>query len=148
MATTRTKTLTVQGNAIALKRTKLADYLNLTDIARSREAENPDDLVRDWLKNRNTVEYLGIWETLQNPKFDTSEFDAIRAKAGLNSFALSPRQWILRTGAIGLIAVTAAETGTMGLEDQTGMMGINACPGGAGECTPTTGQRVRFVPIP
>ncbi len=112
MATTRTKTLTVQGNAIALKRTKLADYINLTDIARSRETEHPDDLVRDWLKNRNTVEYLGIWETLQNPTFDRAEFDAIRAKAGLNSFALSPRQWILRTGAVGLLHQTGERPGT------------------------------------
>jgi hypothetical protein len=61
MATNRTTTLTVQGNEINLKRTKLADYINLTDIARSRESEHPDDLVRDWLKNRNTIEYLGLW---------------------------------------------------------------------------------------
>ena len=115
MATNRSTMLTVQGNEINLKRTKLADYINLTDIARSREpheSEHADALVRDWLKNRNTVEYLGIWETLQNPKFDTHEFDAIRAKAGLNSFSLSPRQWIQRTGAIGLLVQTGHHAGT------------------------------------
>lgn len=106
------KTLTVQGANIALKRTKWADYISLTDIARSRDAEHANDLVRDWLKNRNTVEFLGIWESLQNPKFDVPEFDAIRAKAGLNSFSLSPRQWIQRTGAIGLIAQTGQRPGT------------------------------------
>lgn len=111
MATNRTPFLSVQGNDIALKRTKLADYLNLTDIARSRETEQADDLLRDWLKNRNTVEYLGIWETLQNPKFDTKEFDAIRAKAGLNNFSLSPRQWIQRTGAVGLLMQSGQQAG-------------------------------------
>ncbi len=112
MTSTRTATLTVQGTDIALKRTKLADYISLTDIARSREPEHANDLVRDWLKNRNTVEYLGIWETLQNPAFDVPEFDAIRVKAGLNSFAISPRQWIQRTGAIGLIVQTGQRAGT------------------------------------
>jgi len=112
MATNRNTSMTVQGNEIALKRTKLADYISLTDIARSRDSENANDLVRDWLKNRNTIEYLGIWETLQNPAFDVPEFDAIRVKAGLNSFALSPRQWIQRTGAIGLIVQTGQRAGT------------------------------------
>jgi hypothetical protein len=112
MTTNRNPTLTVQGNAIALKRTRLGDYISLTDIARSRDAENADVLVRDWLKNRNTVEFLGIWETVQNPKFDMPEFDAICAKAGLNSFSLSPRQWIQRTSAIGLIVQTGQRAGT------------------------------------
>ncbi len=109
MASNRITSLTVQGNEIALKRTKLADYLNLTDIARSRDAENPDELLRDWLKNRNTIEYLGLWETLQNPKFDAGEYDTIRAKAGLNGVSLSPRQWIQRTRAIGLIVQTGQQ---------------------------------------
>ena len=111
MAISRTPYLSVQGNEIALKRTKLADYLNLTDIARSRETENTDDLVRDWLKNRNTIEFLGLWETLQNPTFDATEFEAIRAKAGLNEFSLSPRQWIQRTGAVGLLVQTGQYPG-------------------------------------
>lgn len=111
MTTNRTKALTVQGTDITLKRTRLADYLSLTDIARTRDTEEPDALVRDWVKNRDTVEFLGLWETLQNPAFDTGEFDAIRAKAGLNSFALSPRQWIQRTGAIGLIVQAGRQAG-------------------------------------
>lgn len=117
MATRQAQTLTVQGNEIALKRTKLADYIDLTGVARSREVEHPDDLVRDWLKNRNTVEFLGLWETLQNPRFAKDEFDAIRAKAGLNSFSLSPRQWIQRTGAIGLIVQTGQHAGTFAHPD-------------------------------
>jgi hypothetical protein len=112
MTTNRTTQITVQGNEIALKRTKLADYISLTDIARSRDTENANELVRDWLKNRNTVEFLGMWETLQNPGFDVPEFDAIRARAGLNSFSLSPRQWIQRTGSIGLIVQTGQRAGT------------------------------------
>lgn len=111
MATNRTSSLSVQGNEINLKRTKLADYLNLTDIARSRDPEHAHALVRDWLKNRNTVEFLGLWETLENPRFDTIAFEAIRARAGLNEFSLSPRQWIQRTGAIGLLVQTGQHAG-------------------------------------
>jgi len=75
------------------------DFICLTDIAKSKNPDHPDDLIRNWLRNRNTLELLGIWEQLHNPDFNPVEFDGIRKQAGLNSFTLTPKQW---TSAIGL----------------------------------------------
>ena len=67
------------------------DYISLTDIARHKNADHSDDLIRNWLRNRNTLEFLGIWEQLNNPGFNSVEFDGIKMQAGLNSFSLSPK---------------------------------------------------------
>jgi hypothetical protein len=80
------------------------DYICITDIARYKNAENTDDLIRSWLRNRNTVEFLGIWEQLNNPDFNPVQFDGFRKQAGLNSFTLTPKQWIEMTHARGIIA--------------------------------------------
>jgi hypothetical protein len=76
------------------------DYISLTDIARFKDAERTDYLISNWLRNRNTIEFLGIWERLHNAAFNPIEFDGIKTQAGLNSFILTARQWIERTGAI------------------------------------------------
>jgi hypothetical protein len=68
------------------------DYVCLTDIARYRNPEASDDLIRNWLRNRNTIEFLGIWEQINNPGFNPVEFDGIKKVAGLNSFTLTPKQ--------------------------------------------------------
>ena len=70
------------------------DYVCLTDIARYRNPEASDDLIRNWLRNRNTIEFLGIWEQINNPGFNPIEFDGIKKLAGLNSFILTAKQWI------------------------------------------------------
>jgi hypothetical protein len=70
------------------------DYVCLTDIARYRNPEASDDLIRNWLRNRNTIEFLGIWEQINNPGFNPVEFDGIKKVARLNSFTLTPKQWI------------------------------------------------------
>ena len=75
------------------------DYVCLTDIARYKNQEASDDLIRNWLRNRNTLEFLGLWEQINNVEFNPVEFDGIRKLAGLNSFTLTPKQWIERTGA-------------------------------------------------
>lgn len=80
------------------------DYICITDIARYKNQDATDDLIRNWVRNRNTVEFLGIWEQINNPDFNPVEFDGIRRQAGLNSFTLTPKQWIERTGAIGIIS--------------------------------------------
>jgi hypothetical protein len=77
-----------------------ADYICLTDIARYKDAERTDDLIRNWLRNRNTVEFLGLWEQLNNPGFKPVEFDGFGIQAGLNSFTLTPKQRIEKTGAV------------------------------------------------
>lgn len=79
------------------------DFICLTDIVRHKGTATTDDLIRNWLRNRNTVEFLGLWEQINNPGFNPVEFDGIRMQAGLNSFTLTPKQWIERTGAIGNI---------------------------------------------
>lgn len=76
-----------------------------------------NDLIRNWLRNRNTVEFLGIWEHLNNPGFKPVEFDGFRKLAGLNSFTLTPKQWIEKTGAIGIISKAGRYGGTYAHKD-------------------------------
>lgn len=80
------------------------EYICITDIARYKNSERTDDLIRNWLRNRNTIEFLGIWEQLNNPGFNPVEFDGFRKQAGLNSFTLTSKQWIERIAAVGLMA--------------------------------------------
>lgn len=94
--------ITVRGSEIAVIRRGDEDYISLTDIAKSRSPDHPDDLIRNWLRNRNTLELLGIWEQLHNDSFNPVEFDGIKKQAGLNSFTLTPKQWIDKTAAIGI----------------------------------------------
>src|SRR5260221_12535161 len=84
----------------------------LTSAARYKNSDAPDDLIRNWLRNRNTLEFLGIWEHLNNPDFNPVEFDGIRKVAGLNSFTLPPKQWIQQTAAIGIISKAGRYGGT------------------------------------
>ncbi len=93
---------TVRGTDIAVIRRGDQDYISLTDIAKSKNPDHPDDLIRNWLRNRNTLELLGIWEQLHNASFNPVEFDGIKKQAGLNSFTLTPKQWIEKTAAIGI----------------------------------------------
>lgn len=94
-----------------------SDYICITDIAKYKNAEATDDLIRNWLRNRNTIEFLGIWEQLNNPVFNPVEFDGIRKLAGLNSFTLTPKQWIEKTSAIGLISKAGRYGGTYAHKD-------------------------------
>ena len=69
------------------------DYISITDIARQKNATDPNGVIANWMRNRNTVEFLGIWETLHNPNFNPLEFEGFRKEAGLNAFTLSPTRW-------------------------------------------------------
>ena len=102
----------VQGTPVTVKRVRENDYVSLTDIARRKDTNATDDLIRSWLRNRNTIEFVGIWEQLNNPDFNPVEFDGIRSQAGLNSFTLTPKQWIEKTGAIGIESKTGRYGGT------------------------------------
>lgn len=110
-------TIEVKGAAITVLSQKEDDYICITDIARYKNAERTDDLVRNWLRNRNTIEFLGIWEQLNNPDFKPVEFDGIRMQAGLNSFTLTPKHWIGKTGAIGIISKAGRYGGTYAHKD-------------------------------
>lgn len=113
----KSNSIEVRGTDISVISQNDADYICLTDIARYKNPENTDDIIRNWLRNRNTVEFLGIWEQLNNPDFKPVEFDGIRMQAGLNSFTLSPKQWTEKTGAIGIISKAGRYGGTYAHRD-------------------------------
>ena len=93
------------------------DYISLTDMARYKDAERTDYIIQNWLRNRTTVEFLGIWEQLYNKDFKPIEFDGFRKQAGLNSFVLTPKQWIEKTGAIGIVSKSGRYGGTFAHKD-------------------------------
>ena len=95
-------TIEIQGTVITVLCQKEDNYICITNIARYKNAGCTDDLVRNWLRNRNTIEFPCIWEQLNNPDFKPVEFDGIRMQAALNSFTLTPKQWVEKTGAIGI----------------------------------------------
>ena len=86
----------VQGSDITVLALAERDYISLTDIARYKSDE-PTAVIGNWMRNRNTIEYLGIWETLYNPLFKPLEFEGFKKEAGLNAFTLSPQKWINTT---------------------------------------------------
>ncbi|WP_423187289.1 KilA-N domain-containing protein [Alishewanella sp. d11] len=93
------------------------EYISITDMARFKNPERTDIIIGNWLRNRNTIEFLGIWEQLNNPDFKPIEFDGFKAQAGLNSFTLTPKQWIEQTYAIGLISKAGRYGGTYAQKD-------------------------------
>ena len=96
---------------------KEEDFISLTDIARYKNAKEPKDVVKNWMRNRNTIEFLGLWESVNNPIFKGVEFDSFRKEAGLNSFILSPQKWIEKTNAQGLISKSGRSGGTFAHKD-------------------------------
>jgi len=109
--------LDVKGITIAVVSQKGDDYICVTDIARYKDNERTDYIIQNWLRNRNTIEFLGIWEKLNNPDFNPIEFDGIRNHAGLNSFILTAKRWIESTGAIGLISKSGRYGGNYAHKD-------------------------------
>lgn len=101
----------------AILTTEDNDYLSLTDIAKYKNSEAPADVVKNWLRLRNTIEYLGIWEQLHNPSFNPVEFDQFRNAAGANAFTLSPQKWIEATNAIGIQSKAGRYGGTYAHSD-------------------------------
>ena len=93
------------------------DYISLTDIARYKDSERTDYLIQNWMRNRNTIEFLGLWERLNNPGFNPIESDGIRKQAGLNSFILTAKRWIDATRAVGLISKAGRYGGTYAHKD-------------------------------
>ncbi|MDR1939964.1 MAG: KilA-N domain-containing protein [Clostridiales bacterium] len=111
------KKITVKGVDITYKRINEAEFISLTDIARFKNPEFPADVVKNWMRSRTTVEFLGIWEQLNNPDFKLVEFDRFRSEAGLHSFVLSPQRWIETTGAIGIVSKSGKGGGTIAHND-------------------------------
>ena len=93
------------------------DYISLTDIARYKNVHEPKDVVKNWLRVRDTIEFLGLWETIHNPDFKGVEFDSFRKEAGTNAFTLSPQRWIENTNAIGIVSKSGRGGGTFAHPD-------------------------------
>jgi hypothetical protein len=110
-------TIEVKGSSITILSRKEEDYISLTDIAKHKEPDRSDHVIQNWMRNRNTIEFLGVWERLNNADFNPLEFEGIRNKAGLNSFVLTPKQWIDATHAIGLVSSAGRYGGTYAHKD-------------------------------
>ena len=93
------------------------DYICLTDIAQYKDPQRSDDIIKNWLRNRNTIELLGLWEKIHNLDFNPVEFDGFRKQAGLNSFTLTAKQWIERTNAKGIVSKSGRYGGTYAHKD-------------------------------
>ncbi len=105
-------TINANGIEIRVSSTDESDYISLTDIAKKRNPEFPADVIKNWMRSRSTIEFLGLWEKLNNPNFKLVEFDQFKQEAGTNSFVLPPQKWIDRTNAIGIISKSGRYGGT------------------------------------
>jgi len=111
------ETIIVQGTSIVLYQEEKGDFISLTDIARYRDFERSDYLLQNWMRNRSTIEFMGLWEQFNNPNFNSIEFDGIKNMAGSNSFSLTPKRWIESTNAIGIVSKTGRYGGTYAHRD-------------------------------
>ena len=109
--------LIVQDTIVSFTRMDQGDFISLTDIARVKNPNEPKDVVKNWLRARSTIEFLGLWEKINNPDFKGVEFDSFKTEAGSNSFTLSPSKWIAATGAIGLKSSSGRSGGTFAHKD-------------------------------
>lgn len=104
--------ITVQGNSVSVILINKQDFISITDIAKHRNPDTPADIVKNWMRSKSTIEFLGLWEKLNNPDFKLVDFDQFRNEAGANYFVLSPQKWIESTNAIGLISKSGRYGGT------------------------------------
>ncbi|MFH0752874.1 MAG: KilA-N domain-containing protein [archaeon] len=112
------KIIKVEGIGIGIKDIDSQKYISLTDIAKKKNPDEPRFVIINWLRNRNTVEFLGIWEKIHNPDFNRAGFDTVRSNAGLNSFTISPSKWIGETNAVGIVSKSGRyNSGTYAHED-------------------------------
>jgi len=108
----KTQKLEISGTEITIIRNNQHEYICITDIAKHKNPEAPADIVKNWLRSKNTIELLGLWEKLNNPDFKLVEFDQFKNEAGFNHFVLSPKKWIETTGAVGLQSKSGRYGGT------------------------------------
>ena len=114
---TKSKTIEVNGIEILMYSEKQNEYISITDIARYRDSERSDYILQNWMRNRSTIEFIGLWEIFNNPSFNSIEFDGIKNMAGSNSFSLTPKRWIETTNAIGIVSKTGRYGGTFAHRD-------------------------------
>jgi hypothetical protein len=110
----KSQKIIVKGTEITILKDGQIDFISLTDMLKAKDG---DFFISDWLRNRNTVEFLGIWETVYNPAFNCGEFAIIKSQAGLNSYRISAKEWVEKTNAIGLKATAGRYGGTYAHKD-------------------------------
>ena len=93
------------------------EYISLTDIAKYRNSDDPRFIIQNWMRNKNTIEFLAVWEELHNPNFNRVQFEAVRNEAGLNRFVMTPTKWIDTTNAIGIVSKAGRYGGTYAHSD-------------------------------
>lgn len=108
--------INAEGKSISVLKSDI-DFISLTDIAKFKSTDNPADVIKNWLRNRNTLEFLGTWEKMHNSDFKLVEFDQFRKDAGLNTFLMSPKKWIDNTNAIGITSKPGRYGGTYAHSD-------------------------------
>ena len=108
--------INVKDTTISIVKLNETDFISLTDVAKFKSDE-PNAVIGNWLRNRNTIEYLGIWETLYNPDFTPLEFEGFRKEAGLNAFTMSPTKWVESTNAKGIVVKSGRYGGTYAHKD-------------------------------
>lgn len=114
----KNRIINVQGHGINVSQFNNEDFICITDMAKTKEGDSRAiDVIKNWLRNRNTIEFLGAWESINNPNFKVEKFDHLRNQAGLNAFVLNPQTWIEMTGAIGLISRSGRYGGTYAHKD-------------------------------
>lgn len=113
----KNRTINVKDREITVSRKQQDEYISLTDIARYKNPNEPIDIIKNWLRSRTTIEFIGLWEQLHNPAFKAVEFDRFMYEAGSNSFVLSPGKWIETTNAIGITTKSGRYGGTFAHQD-------------------------------
>ena len=115
---TKVQQINVKDTTIRTMKVGDTDYICITDIARQKNPLEPKDVVKNWMRLKNTIEYLGMWEMLNNPNFKGGEFDPLLMQAGSNAFTLNPSRWIELTNAIGLITKNGRAGGSYAQRDR------------------------------
>lgn len=111
-------TIHAKGSEIAMvSRGKDDDFISLTDIAKYKNADDPRFVIQNWMRNRFTIEFMGVWEQLYNPNFNRVEFEAVKNESGTNAFVMTPTKWVQLTGAIGVYASSGRYGGTFAHKD-------------------------------
>lgn len=114
---TQKEVLNVNGTQVRVLKVYDTDYICITDIARIKNPLEPKDVVKNWLRSKTTLQFLGLWESLNNQHFKRVEFDPLMMEAGTNAFTMSPTRWIELTNAIGLVTKTGSKGGTFAHKD-------------------------------
>jgi len=114
---TKNKTITVQNRAITITSIREEDFICLTDMAKAEGEARAADIIKNWIRTRTTLEFLGTWEEIYNPNFKVVEFDHFKMHAGLPSFVLSPGQWVEKTDAVGIYVNSGRYVGTYAHKD-------------------------------